>query len=338
MAFTHGKKARLFVDQYELTKYFNDFTLSGKAGIAETTVYGLGAKTFIGGIKEGTVSGKGFFGALTTDQVDLELAQALGRDISATDSTPGMAITLTPTGILTAGTRVICVYAEETDYQVSAPVTGVVATSFTAQADSGASTGVWLYNPTTAAIVTATTTTGTAVNDLGVSDSPTTTVAVGSNGALLSSFTGTQNLSVASSTGFATSGYVAVAASGGGGILQYNGTGAGVLNNCLLISGTGAWTLATGGAVAQPFNTTNGAIANVHVLTVGAAESDTFSLMHSDNGTTWVALASTPAITAVGGYTIIVPANQPIFRFLAIQCVTTGATISLTFGSSAARQ
>ena len=48
MAFTHGKKGRLWIDGLELTSYFNDFTLAAKAGIAETTVYGLVAKNFTG--------------------------------------------------------------------------------------------------------------------------------------------------------------------------------------------------------------------------------------------------------------------------------------------------
>ena len=37
--------------------------MAAKAGVAETTVFGAGAKTYIGGLKEGTVSAKGYFGA-----------------------------------------------------------------------------------------------------------------------------------------------------------------------------------------------------------------------------------------------------------------------------------
>ena len=140
MAFTHGKRGRLWVDGYELTSYFNDFTMAAKAGIAETTVYGLGAKTFIGGLKEGQIMAKGYFGASALDTEDPVLSQALGRQ-------QNMAVLFTPTGDHAPGDRVIVAYAAETDLEIMTPVANVVATSMTAQADSGLSTGSWLYDP-----------------------------------------------------------------------------------------------------------------------------------------------------------------------------------------------
>lgn len=166
MGFTHGKNARLWVDQYELTAYFSEFTMGAKAGVAETTVFGRGAKTYIGGLKEGQISGKGFFDASSSAN-DPEMTAALGR---ATN----MAVTFSPTGLVAAGTRAIIAYAAETDYSVTTPVAGVVANTFTAQADSGLSTGVILYDPTTALTVTSTTTNGGGINDRSVA-SPLTT-------------------------------------------------------------------------------------------------------------------------------------------------------------------
>jgi hypothetical protein len=84
-----------------------------------------------------------------------------------------------------------------------------------------------------------------------------TTVAAGSNGgnpALIASWSSPSagNLAVASTTGFAGSGFIQVALSGGGvAILQYTGTSGGnSFTGCTYISGTPG-TVATGGAVTQ---------------------------------------------------------------------------------------
>ena len=143
MPFVHGKRARLWIDQYEMTGFFNDFTMAAKAGIAETTVYGRGAKTYIGGLKEGQISAKGFYGADTTDIQDPELSAALGRN-------QNMIITFSESGLTVPGTPAVASYAAEVDYSVTAPVTGVVAFTMTAQADSGLSSGVILNDPSVA--------------------------------------------------------------------------------------------------------------------------------------------------------------------------------------------
>lgn len=331
MAFTHGKKARLWVDQYELTSYFNEFNMAAKAGIAETTVFGLGAKTYIGGLQEGTISGKGYLGSATTDIEDSEMSAALGRSNN-------MVVLFSPNGVTSAGTRAVVTEAAETDLQISAPVTGVVGTSFTAQADSGLSTGVFLYDPTAAAVVTATTTNGTGVNDQGQSDAPTTTVAVASNGVNVSTFTGAGVLTVATNGAvpFATSGYVSVVTSGGVAIVAYTGTTASTFTGCTLISGTG--TMSTGGAVVAPFFTSTGAVCVANVISTGAAASLAITIQHSDDNATWTTLVSFAAITAPGGYYANVSGNVQILRYVRAVIVTTGATISAQLGIGFARQ
>lgn len=159
MSFTHSKNARIWMDQYELTNQFNDFMSGGKAGIAETTVYGLGAKTFIGGLKEGQISGKGYFDD-ATNKSDQILTAALGRNLN-------MNVTFIPNGVTTIGTRVLVAYSALIDYSVTAPVAGVVATAFAAQADSGLTSGVLLTDPT-AALITIATFNSTGNNDRGL--------------------------------------------------------------------------------------------------------------------------------------------------------------------------
>lgn len=339
ISFTHGKKARLFIDQYELTSFFSEFNMAAKAGTADTSVFGVGAKTYIGGLQEGTLTGKGFFGAAITDVEDSELTAALGRQ-------GNMCITFSPSGATAAGSRVVCSEAAETDYQISAPVSGVVATNMTAQADSGLSTGVMLYDPTAAAIVTNATTNGTGINDTGFSDAPSTTVNVANNTTNVSTFTGTQTLTSNSSnlatTGFNVSGLVSVVTSAGVAILSYNGltiaVGASTFNNVLLVSGTG--TLATGNAIVAPFATASGLVAVANVFTLSGTGTPTvqINLQHSDDNATWSTLGAFAPITAPGGYYITVPLGTSILRYQRAQIVTTSTTISTTLGISSARQ
>lgn len=77
--------------------------------------------------------------------------------------------------------------------------------------------------------------------------SASTTVAAGSNGVAVSTFTGTQSLSVASAASFPAAGTLFVTTSTGTAQITYSTTGTGLLKNCTLVSGTG--NLATGGSV-----------------------------------------------------------------------------------------
>jgi hypothetical protein len=339
VAFTHGKKARLWIDQYELTSYFNEFQMMAKAGIAETTVFGLGAKTFIGGILEGQITGKGFFGAALTDVEDSELSAALGRNTN-------MAVMFSPNGATAAGTRVIVSSAAETDLQISAPVAGVVSTNFSAQADSGLSTGCILYDPTTAAITTATTVNAPTggINDAGGGDAPTTTIAAGSGGATVASIVTGGTISAANpiTAGFnATGGYISVALTVGVAVFQYTGISTTQFTGVTLLTGSG--TLAsTGGAIVAPAFSADGLVCIANVFTTGAADTITIALQHSDDGATWATLTplvnNFAAITAPGGYTIAIPYGTVILRYLRATITTVGATISATLGISAARQ
>jgi hypothetical protein len=83
-----------------------------------------------------------------------------------------------------------------------------------------------------------------------VGDTASNTVASGSNGVNVSTFTGTQTLDVASSSEFklaSGTAVVSVATSAGTALISYTATATGQLQNCTLVSGSG--TLSTGGAV-----------------------------------------------------------------------------------------
>ena len=158
MAFTHGKNAQFALRDAtntwrDMTSYVSEVTLPAKAGIAETTVFGKGAKTYIGGLLEGTMTMKGFFDPTATSGPDVVLASLLG-----TQPTTGMTVVAQVTTQSNYGQFLLCPSGSTaatgitalgdcviTDYSISAPVSGVVA--FTASFQlSGATTATPTLN------------------------------------------------------------------------------------------------------------------------------------------------------------------------------------------------
>lgn len=77
MAFGGGTDTVLLINGYNLTSYFNASSPNATAGAYETSTYGVGSKTYIGGLKDARWSLGGFFdGAIAA--VDEILAAALG--------------------------------------------------------------------------------------------------------------------------------------------------------------------------------------------------------------------------------------------------------------------
>lgn len=156
MAFTHGKNAQFALRDItntwrDMSSYVSEVTAPGKAGIAETTVYGRGAKTYIGGLLEGTLTVKGFFDSTAVSGPDVVLAGLLGTQPSTgltvvaqvtAQSNYGQMI-LFPSGAASGVGLIADVVI--TDYQVNAPVSGVVAFNATFQL-SGATTATATLN------------------------------------------------------------------------------------------------------------------------------------------------------------------------------------------------
>jgi hypothetical protein len=340
MAFTHGKNARLWVDDLELTAFFTDFTMAAKAGQSDVTVYGLGAKSYLAGLKEGTVSGKGFFDGSSATAEDLEFVSALGRSY-------GQAITFIPSGVITTGTRCVVALLDLTDYGVTAPVNNVVGVTFSGQADSGLSTGVTLFNPTVTVTLVGNTS-GTGENDRNLQPVASTTSGASQNLASLAS----NVLDVAASPaslGFASSGTIVVTTAVGSGygpqFLTYTGISASPNSFTGVSPGVGSTNGAGTSPVSQTDYTTGGLVANLHLLTFSGTGTPgvTVTIQHSDDGNSWATLTGSwgpngNAFTAAGSSTFTVPYGTPIARYLRAFLITTGSTVSLTTLVSAARQ
>ncbi len=153
MAFIHGKSALVLQNEFDLSTYFNDISISRSIETAETTAFGASAKAYIVGLIDGTLSLSGMFDG-SANAIDAEITDILG-------SNDGAVVSVSVSGVTTIGTRMISTTGKLTSYEVTAPVGDVVSANAECQADDGIGTAVSLA--ALAAITT--TTTGTSVDN-----------------------------------------------------------------------------------------------------------------------------------------------------------------------------
>lgn len=135
MGFVHGKGVEVLYGGAKLTSFFNDVSVSQNLDTAETSAFGDDAKTYVTGMKDGTLSLSGMFdgAAGAVDDVLKTTIGAASNDV----------VTVAPEG-LTAGLRGFSAAVKQTTYDVSSPIGDVVATSLDVQADGGVDRGVLL--------------------------------------------------------------------------------------------------------------------------------------------------------------------------------------------------
>jgi hypothetical protein len=135
MGFIHGKNTGVLVGGGNLSAFFNEASASQDVETAETTAFGSSAKTYIIGLKDGTMSVSGMFDG-AQGSVDEQIEAALGVDAASV-------ATIAPEGLAIGRASYSCA-ARKTSYEVSSPVGDVVATSLSIQADGGIDRGVLL--------------------------------------------------------------------------------------------------------------------------------------------------------------------------------------------------
>lgn len=121
MSFTTGKDASVFGNGYDLAQYLRGVDPKLTAEVHETTVIKRSSKTYIPGLKDGSVSAEGFFDG-DADAIDEIFEAALGQ---SDDSL----LLVFPRGDATQGNPGWAMRALQTTYDVDAPVGGVVACS-----------------------------------------------------------------------------------------------------------------------------------------------------------------------------------------------------------------
>ena len=141
MAFVHGKNTSVRYHGSDLSSYFNDASMSQDVETAETTAFGDSAKTYITGLKDGTMSMSGMFDG-QTDAIDAVLTSTLG-------ATAADVATVVPAGLSSTGVATFSAEVRETSYEVSSPVSDVVAANLEVQATGGIDRGVLLAGDST---------------------------------------------------------------------------------------------------------------------------------------------------------------------------------------------
>ena len=118
--FIHGKNTAVYIDEFDLTSYFTDSSVTINNDVAETTAYGDTNKTYLLGIRSGTLSLSGMWSA-DTDGSDEERQALLGNA-----TTPILTIR---EGAAAIGSRAIIAQANETSYAITNPVADIATIS-----------------------------------------------------------------------------------------------------------------------------------------------------------------------------------------------------------------
>lgn len=135
MPFRHGKSTGVFYNGADLSSYFNEASVSADVETAEVTTFGSDSKSYIVGLRDGTISAAGMFDG-NEGAIDQILSSTLAGD--AFDIA-----TVAPDGV-TFGRRSFSAAAIETSYEISSPVSDVVSANLEIQATEGIDTGFLL--------------------------------------------------------------------------------------------------------------------------------------------------------------------------------------------------
>lgn len=131
--FRHGKGTVVLADSTDISTYFNSVSVTNEVETTDTTTFGSTSKSYIVGHKDGTVSLEGLFDG-SANAIDSILNTAIGGG-------PVMSVSGDGAGV---GRRAILLDSEETSYEISSPLTEVVAITAEALANGGLDYGVWL--------------------------------------------------------------------------------------------------------------------------------------------------------------------------------------------------
>ena len=140
MAFHPGKRADVLINEFTLSAFFNNADLSRDVNVPETSTFGVNDRTYIVGLRGGTVSLAGYFDETAVTGSDVVLNATLG--VAA-----ARLVTVGPIGLV-IGDPVYMFTTHSTSYGVSAPVDGVVAITADLQATAEIDRGLSQHDNT----------------------------------------------------------------------------------------------------------------------------------------------------------------------------------------------
>jgi len=140
MAFLHGKGAKVLVDDYDLSTVLSQAQITTTMDPAETTVFTNTSKTFLAGLRSGSINVDGLFEGDTDIDTGAGTQTADGLFSSLVSATADSAVTIAPKGLAATGERVKIMQGRVKNYDISSPVADVVKVSLAldGSSDSGA--------------------------------------------------------------------------------------------------------------------------------------------------------------------------------------------------------
>lgn len=136
MTTLHGKNSVVLFKEFDLSSYFNNADISQTVEPAESTTFGASAKSYIVGLRDGTIALAGLFDG-AVDAVDEEIKAALA---SATDPV----LTFAPK-VTAVGDKCYLAAGKITNYSITSPVADIVSINTQIQASGGIDNGVILH-------------------------------------------------------------------------------------------------------------------------------------------------------------------------------------------------
>jgi len=131
---THGKKTRVLVNGYDLSRFFRSASIDGEVELLDTTTFQASAKTYIIGMPDSKASLEGLFSsnadALAPNEVDDILQPILGTDSE-------LFVLIAQGDIAAVGDACQLFSGRETKYSVTSPFNGVTSCMAEIQADNG---------------------------------------------------------------------------------------------------------------------------------------------------------------------------------------------------------
>lgn len=149
---SHGKKTRVFVDKYDLSRFFKSADTTGDVPTIDTTTFNASAKTFIPDYIEGGLSLSGVWSADAYDAVD----NPTGLNNQADDvlqpalgSNTNQNWTVARDGVDVAGSPAELLTGKETKYSITAPTNNLVSVACEVKADGANRRGIILAEAAT---------------------------------------------------------------------------------------------------------------------------------------------------------------------------------------------
>ena len=130
--FIHGKGTNVFLNEFDMSAYFNSASVARSVETSDTTSFGASNKAYIVGMGDGTLQLDGMWSADATVGSDVVLSSILGNA-----TTP---IVTYAYAAGTIGNRCVLAKAISTSYDISSPVGDVVSASVSFQASTDGTT------------------------------------------------------------------------------------------------------------------------------------------------------------------------------------------------------